>query len=148
MPMHWPKRVPKLHKHILEKHCTCFIKLHLQQLFQSVYKCEQETKLSQKPWKEDIAKIPDWSRRKTVVEFSIVRSAWLLGTRLHRTGIRPDPYCMLCSLHEPLDRNHLGQCAALLNRAECERYWEARTEVMENWLCSFYITIFVTIAYH
>ena len=33
-----------------------------------------------------------------------------LGTRLHRTVIRPDPSCMLRSLREPMDRNHLGQC--------------------------------------
>ena len=27
---------------------------------------------------------------------------------------------------------YLGQCAALLNRTECERYWEARIKMMEN----------------
>ena len=26
----------------------------------------------------------------------------------------------------------IGQCTALLNRTECERYWEARTKMMEN----------------
>ena len=31
-----------------------------------------------------------------------------LGTHLHRIEIRPDSYCMLCSLREPTDRNHLG----------------------------------------
>jgi hypothetical protein len=30
-----------------------------------------------------------------------------LGTHLHRIAVRPDPYCMLCSLHDPMDRNHL-----------------------------------------
>jgi len=46
-----------------------------------------------------------------------VRWAWLPGyTLLHRTGIRPDPYCTLCSLHEPIDRNHLGHCTALSNK--------------------------------
>jgi len=28
-----------------------------------------ETKLSQKPWKQEITKIPDWPRRKAVAEF-------------------------------------------------------------------------------
>jgi len=40
--------------------------------------------------------------------------------------------CTLCSPHEPMDRNHLGQCTALSNKTECERYWEARTKMMEN----------------
>jgi len=35
------------------------IKLHVKQVFQSVYRHELETKLSQKPWKQEIAKIPD-----------------------------------------------------------------------------------------
>jgi hypothetical protein len=35
-------------------------------------------------------------------------------------------------IHEPMDRNHLGQCKALSNKTECERYWEARTKKMEN----------------
>jgi len=39
---------------------------------------------------------------------------------LHRFEIRPDPYCMLCSLREPTDRNHRGQRTALLNRTVCE----------------------------
>jgi predicted nucleic acid-binding Zn ribbon protein len=65
-----------------------------------------------------------------------------LGTHLHRIGIRPDPYCILCSLREPIDRKHLGQCTALFNRSERERYREARTKMMKNWLCSFFITIF------
>ena len=33
-----------------------------------------------------------------------------LGTPLHRTGIRHEPYYTLCTLREPMDRNHLGQC--------------------------------------
>ena len=65
-----------------------------------------------------------------------------LGTHLHRIGFRPDPYCMLRSLREPTDRKHLGQCTALLNRTECGRYWEARTQMVENWIFSFFITIF------
>jgi len=55
-----------------------------------------------------------------------------LCTHLHRTGIRTDPYCTLCSLRENMDRNHLGHCTALSNETEYERYWEARTEMMEN----------------
>ena len=51
---------------------------------------------------------------------------------IYSIAIRPDPYCKLCSLHEPMDRNHLGQCTALTNKTECERYWEARTKMMEN----------------
>ena len=39
------------------------------------------------------------------------------------------------------DRKHLGQCTALFHRTECERYWAARTQIMENWLCYFSITI-------
>jgi hypothetical protein len=35
------------------------IKLYLKQVFQSVYRHKLETKLSQKPWKQEIAKIPD-----------------------------------------------------------------------------------------
>jgi hypothetical protein len=70
-----------------------------------------------------------------------------LGTHLHHIGICPDPYCVLCSLHESVDRNHLGQCTALSNRTECKWYREARIKMMENWLCSF-STIFVTTPYH
>ena len=89
-------------------------------------------KVAQKPWKKETAKIPDWPRRKAVAEFRLCVVHDCLGAHLHRNGIRPDPYCMLCSLHEPMDRNHLGQCTALSNRTECERYWEARTKMMEN----------------
>ena len=39
--------------------------------------------------------------------------------------------CTLCSLHETMDRNHLGRCTALSSGTECERYWEARTKMME-----------------
>jgi hypothetical protein len=108
------------------------IKLRLKQVFQSVYRHELETKLSQKPWKQEIAKIPDWPRSKAVAEFRLCVGHVCLGTHLHRNGIRPDLYCMLCSLHEPMDRNHLGQCTAVSNRTECERYWEARIKMMEN----------------
>jgi len=29
-------------------------------------------------------------------------------------------------------RSHLGRCTALSSGIECERYWEARTKMMEN----------------
>jgi len=122
------KKGPKITQtHIRETsyHST---KLQLKQLFQSVYKHDLETKISQKPWKQEITKIPDWPRRKAVAEFRLCVGHDCLGTHLHRTGIRPDPYCMLCTLREPMERNHLGQCTALSNKTECERYWEARTE--------------------
>ena len=108
------------------------IKLHLKQVFQIVYRHELETELSQKAWKQEIAKIPDWPRRKAVAEFRLCVGHDCFGTHLQCIGICPDPYCMLCSLREPMDRNHLGQCTALFNRTECERYWKARTKMMEN----------------
>jgi len=79
-----------------------------------------------------MAKIPEWPRKKAVAEFRLCVGRDCLGTHLHRIGIRPETYCMLCSLHEPMDRNHLGQCTALSNGTECEPYWEARTKMMEN----------------
>ena len=108
------------------------IKLHLKQVFRSAYRQELGTKLSQKPWTQELAKIPDWPRRKAIAEFRLCVGHDCLGTHLHRIGIRPDPYCMLCSLHETMDRNHLGRCTALSTGTECERYWEARTKMMEN----------------
>jgi len=113
-----------------------------------VYRHELEIRLSHKPWKQEIAKIPDWPRRKAVAEFRLCVGRDCLGTHLHRIGIRPEPYCMLCNLREPMDRNHLGQCTALLNRTECEWYWEDRTKMIENWLCLFTVTIFVATSYH
>jgi len=108
------------------------IKLRLKHVFQSIYRHELEKKLPQKPWKQEITKIPDWPRRKSVAEFRFCVGHDCFGTDLYRTGIRPDPYCMLCSLREPMGRNHLGHCTALFNRTECERYWEDRTKMMEN----------------
>jgi hypothetical protein len=86
---------------------------------------------------QEISKLTDWPRRRAVAEFRLCIGHDCLGAHLHRIGICPDPYCTLCSLHEPMDRNHLGQCTALSNKTECERYWEARTKMMENWLCYF-----------
>jgi len=129
----------KQERYIFIIHCSFallifkfYITIHLKQVFQSVYRHELQTRLSHKPWKQEIAKIPDWPRRKAVVEFQLCIGHDCLGTLLHGTGICPDPYCMLCSLRKLTDRNHLGQCTALLNRTECERYWEARTKMMEN----------------
>jgi 3-deoxy-D-manno-octulosonic-acid transferase len=42
------------------------IKLLSKQVFQSVYRRELETKLSKKPLKQEIAKIPGWPRRMAV----------------------------------------------------------------------------------
>ena len=123
------------------------VKLHLKQVFQSVYRHELETKLSQKPCKQELVKIPDWPKRKAIAEFRSCVECDCLGTHLHRTPIRPEPYCMLYSLHELTDRNHLGQCRALCNWTECERHWEAGTKMVENWLGSFSIINFVTAAY-
>ena len=78
-----------------------------------------------------------------VAEFRLCVGHDCLGTHLHHIGILPESYCMLCSIREPMDRNHLGQCTALLNRTECERYWEARIKMMENWLCFFLLLLFL-----
>jgi len=80
----------------------------------------------------NLAKIPEWSRRKAVAEFRLCVGHDCLGTHLHRTETRPEPYCMLCNLRETMDRNHLGRCTVLSSGTECERYWEARTKMMEN----------------
>jgi len=108
------------------------IKLHLIQVFRSAYRQELGTKLSQKPWTQELAIIPDWPRRKAVAEFRLCVGHDCLGTHFHRIGMRPDRYCMLYSLHETMDRNRLGRCTALSSGTECERYWEARTKMMEN----------------
>ena len=107
-------------------------------MFRSAYRQELGTKLSQKPWTQELAKTPDCPRRRAFAEFRLCIGHDCLGTHLHRIGIRPDPYCMLCSLHETVDRNHLRRCTALSSGTECERYWEARTKMMENWLLPFY----------
>ena len=76
--------------------------VHLKQVFRSAYRQELGTKLSQKPWTQELVKIPDWPRRKAVAEFQLCVGHDCLGTHLHRIGIRPDPYCMLCSLNETI----------------------------------------------
>ena len=107
-------------------------KLHLKQAFRSVYRHELETRLSHKLWMQEISKVTDWPRRRAVADFELCVGHDCLGAHLHCIGIRPDPYCTLCSLHEPMDRNRLGQCTALTNKKERERYWEARTKMIEN----------------
>ena len=72
------------------------------------------------------------SRKFNLIIF--IPLCWCIRFHLYRIGIRPDPYCMLCSLHETMDRNHIGRYTALSSMTECERYWEARTKMMENWL--------------
>ena len=88
-------------------------------------------------------KKPDCPRRKAVAEFRLCVGHDYLGPHLHRIGIRPDSYCMLCSLHETMDRNHLGRCTALSSRTECERYCEARIKMMENWLFSLLLLLWL-----
>jgi len=121
MPMHWRKKGAKITQIHIRDTSYRSVELLLKQVFQSVYRHELETKLSSKPRKQEITKIPDWPRRKVVVDFRLCFGHDCLCTHLHRTGIRPDTYCMLCGLREPIDRNHLGQCTGLFNRIECER---------------------------
>ena len=99
---------------------------------QSVQRHELETRLSHKPWKQEIAKITDWPRRKAVAEFGLFVGHVCLGTRLHCIGIHPDTDCMLYSLSEFIDRKDLDQCTALINGTECERYWDSRIKMMVN----------------
>jgi hypothetical protein len=129
--MHWPKKCAKITQTHIRETSYNSIKRHIKQVFQSIYSHELETKLSQKPCTQEIGKIPEWPRGKAVTGYRLCVGHDCLGTHLHRIGIRLDPYCMLFSLREPMDRNHLGQCIALLNRTVCEQYWEARTKMME-----------------
>ena len=129
-------------------------------MFRSVYRHELETRLTHKPLTQEISKVADWPRRMAVAEFRLCighdclgahfhrigtrpgahlhRIGTRPGAHLHRIGTRPDPYCTLRSLHEPMDRNHLGQRTALSNKTECERYWEARTK---RWKIDFVILL-------
>jgi hypothetical protein len=77
------------------------VTLHLKQVFQSAYRQELGTKLSQKPWKQELAKIPDWPRRKAVVEFRLCVGHGCLGTHLHRNGIRRDPTACCAASTKP-----------------------------------------------
>jgi hypothetical protein len=88
------------------------------------------------------------AKKKGSCRISIVLWAWLLGYTSTPQWNPPRPHCMLCTIHEPMDRNYLGLCTALSSRSECESYWEATTKMMENWLRSFSITIFVTTPFY
>jgi len=69
---------------------------------------------------------------KLIVAFRNFANTVQIKNILYLNLESPAPYCTLCSLHEPMDRNHLGQYTALSNKTECERYREARTKMMEN----------------
>ena len=56
------------------------IKLHLKQVFRNAYRQELGTKLSQKPWTQELAKIPDCPRRRAVAEFRLYKSTSLAKT--------------------------------------------------------------------
>jgi hypothetical protein len=62
------------------------------------------------PWRQETAITQDWPRRTAFAEFRLCVGHDCLGTHLHLIVIRSDPFCMLCSLREPMDRNHLGHC--------------------------------------
>jgi ribonuclease HI len=98
------------------------IKLHLKQVLQIVYICELETKLFQKRWKQEITKIPDWLEKRQLQNFDCALDVFAWVHIFTAMESAPTPYCLLCSLHEPVERNHRGQCTALSNRTECERY--------------------------
>jgi len=52
-----------------------------------------------------------------------------------RTGNRNRDLMISSQRLRPLDHEaglHLGHCTALSNETEYERYWEARTKMMEN----------------
>jgi len=119
-PTYWPKKGAKIAQTYIRETPYLSIKPHLKQVFQSAYRHELETRLSHKLWTQEISKLADWPRRRAVAEFRLCVGHDCLGKHLHRTGIHPDPYCTLCSLHEPMDRNHLGHCTALSNKMEYE----------------------------
>ena len=128
------------------------VKPYLKQVFQSVYRNELEIKLSQKLWKQELAKIPDWARTKAVRDFRLCIWHDCLGTHLHCTEIHPDPYCMLCSLHETTDRNHLAQCTALCNVSDTgrpgQKWWKADlvpSLLLSLWLLLIVVTFIVTV---
>ena len=77
------------------------IKLHLKQVFRSAYRQELGTKLSQKPWTQELAKLPDWPRSKAVAEFRLCVGHDCLGTHPpHWNPSRP----LLHAVQPP--RNH------------------------------------------
>jgi hypothetical protein len=172
--MHWPKRVPESHKHISEKHLTFLSnhiysrcsKVYTDWTRDKVIpktmeaRNSQNTRLAKKKGSCRIsivrwAQLLGYTSWVHVLGTRLGYTSWVhvLGTCLGYTSwvhvftaleSAPTPYCTLRSRHEPRDRNHLGQYTAISDGTECERYWEARTKMMENRLCSFSITIFVT----
>jgi hypothetical protein len=84
------------------------------------------------------------TKKKSSCRILIVFWALLLGYTFSPHWNPPRPLLHAMQPHEPMGRNHLGQCTALSNRRECERYWEARTKITENLLRSFSITTFLT----
>ena len=80
------------------------------------------------------------TKRKGSCRISTVRWAWLLG---YTSSPHRNPSWPLLHVMQP-PRTHgqkpLGQCTELLNRTDCERYWEGRAKMVGNWLCSFYVT--------
>jgi hypothetical protein len=92
--------------HLLRLSCICKLLIYLTSLLIN--------------WLGRYARVVDHTAVKNVAQGVPLGG----GSTLH-------PYCTLCSLREPMDRNRLGQCTALFNRTECERYWEARTKMME-----------------
>ena len=124
------KKGAKLHKHIIETSYHS-VELHLNRC-SKIYTDMNYRQGS--PINRGSKKHPNYQtglEERQLQNFDCVGHD-CLGTHLHGIGIHPGPYCMLRSLREPMDRNHLGQCTALLNRTECERYWEARIKMMEN----------------
>jgi hypothetical protein len=55
--------LPRVHHLEMDLRCT------------TVYRNELETKLPQKPWRQETANTSDWPRRKAVAEFPIMRQA-------------------------------------------------------------------------
>jgi len=85
-------------------------------LFQSVYRHELETKVSQKPWKQEITKVSDWPRRQAVAEFRLCFGHGCLGTHLHRFGTRPDPCYML------IGDSHIKRCSEKISNLLDDSY--------------------------
>ena len=104
-------------------------------MLRSAYRHELETRLSHKPWTQEISKVTDWPRRKAVAEFWLCVGHDCLGTHLHCIGIHPDAYCTVVSrgswrltghqLYSPLDHVY----AFLLVGLVCLQRWERKVSV-------------------
>lgn len=54
----------------------------------------------------------------------------LLGNNLDHIGIKSNPFCTLCNLHENMDKR---QCYAVLSSTiQWEQYWEARRKMLTD----------------